>query len=135
SSFTGFGEGTKSGQIIVLNRFRGDKTTLEIGMDNARGGGRLVTGVNCPCACLLFACGEKRAQAKQMIDGANECVHAAIFDTDTAQIFHRFVFAKIDELTFDLRADDHSLSCEMVPRVILDGRDVLRGYSSERSQI
>jgi hypothetical protein len=35
-------------------------------------------------------------QAKQMIDGANECVHAAVFHTDNTQVFHRLVFTKID---------------------------------------
>jgi hypothetical protein len=88
-------------------------------MDNARGGCRFVAGVNCPCARLLFASREKRTQTKQMIDRANECVHAAVFDTDTTQVFHRLVFAKIDEFTLNLRADDDSFSCEMVPRIIL----------------
>src|SRR5260370_16776813 len=65
-----------------------------------------------------------------MIDRPNELVDTGVLDTQTTQIFHRLIFAKIDEFTFNLRADDNRFSREMMLRVILDrsdmrGRDVV----------
>ena len=93
-------------------------------MDSSGGRWRFVAGVNRPGARFFFASGEKRAQAEQMINGANERVHAAVFHAQTAQIFHRLIFAKIDKFAFDLRADDDRFRCEMMPRVILDRSDM-----------
>ena len=74
-----------------MNRFRCDKTALEIGVNHAGGGRRFVAGVNGPGARLFFAGGKKRAQAEQMINRANERVHTAVFDAEPAQIFQRLL--------------------------------------------
>ena len=55
-----------------------------------------------------------------MINGANERVDTAVFDAETAQIFQRFIFAKIDKFTFDLRADYDGFGRKMVSRIICD---------------
>ncbi len=39
---------TERGEIVIIDCFRRDKTTLEIGMNNSRGRGCLVAGVNRP---------------------------------------------------------------------------------------
>ena len=119
-----------------MDRFRGDEAALEIGMDHARGRRRFVAGVNGPGARFLFAGREECAQAEQMINRANERVHAAVFDAEAAQIFQRLFFAQIDQFAFDLRADDDRFGGEMVSRVILDQLDMYRcdaGSSSVRS--
>src|SRR6266699_2052083 len=142
--FASFRQRTERDEIVIMNCFRRDKTTLEIGMNHSRGRGCLVSGVNRPDPRLFFSRGEKRSQTKQMINGPDECIDAAVFNAQAAQVFHRFIFAKIDKFTFDLRADDDSLRSEMMLRIILDKIDTLRGavtgivdpgYSSNRGQI
>src|SRR6266581_3354778 len=59
-----------------------------------------------------------------MIDRPNELVDTAVLDAQTTQIFHRLIFAKIDEFTFNLRADDNRFSREMMLRVTLDRSDM-----------
>src|SRR5882724_9125007 len=74
--FTSFRQGTGGNQVVIGNRFSGDKTALEIGMDSSGSSCCFFAGVNGPRARFLFAGGKKRAQAEQMINGPNECVHA-----------------------------------------------------------
>src|SRR5437588_1983162 len=59
-----------------------------------------------------------------MIDRPNELVDTAILDAHTTQIFHRLIFAKIDEFTFNLRADNDRFGREMMLRVTLDRSDM-----------
>src|SRR5437016_12406009 len=59
-----------------------------------------------------------------MIDRPNELVDTAVLDAQTTQIFHRLIFAKIDEFTFNLRADNDRFGREMMLRVTLDRSDV-----------
>ena len=108
-----------------MNRFRCDKAALEIRMNNSGSAGRFFAGVNGPGARFLFSRGQECAQAEQVIDGANERVHTAIFHPEPAEIIRRFIFAKIDKLAFDLRTDNHGFSREMMPRVIFDCFDAV----------
>ena len=107
-----------------MDRLRRDKTPLEIGMDNAGGGGRFVASINRPGAGFFFAGGQVGPQAKQMIDSANQCAHAAFLDPEIAQIFLGFGFAQVDQLAFNLGADDDCFSREMVPGIFLHCLDV-----------
>src|SRR5260370_22062327 len=59
-----------------------------------------------------------------MIDRPNELVDTGVLNAQTTQIFHRLIFAKIDEATFNLRADKDRFSREMMLRVILDRSDM-----------
>src|SRR4029077_12076257 len=59
-----------------------------------------------------------------MIDRPNKLVHAAVLDAQTTQIFHRLIFAKIDEFTFNLRADNDCFGREMMLYVTLDRSDM-----------
>src|SRR5437588_1445450 len=73
-----------------------------------------------------------------MIDRPNELVNTAVLDAQTTQIFHRLIFAKVDEFTFNLRADDSRLGCEMMLSVTLDrgdmrGCDVVTGVDNPGS--
>ena len=107
-----------------MNCFCGDEAALKIGMDYTCRSRCFVALMNCPSARFLFAGGEKSAQAKKMINRANERVDAAVLDAETAQIFERFLFAKIDKLTLDLRADHDRLGSKMMLRVIANKIDM-----------
>src|SRR5438477_11666425 len=77
-------------------------------------------------------------QAEQVIDRSNELVDTAVLDAQTTQIFHRLIFAKIDEFTFNLRADDNRLGREMMLGVTLNrsdmrGCDVVTGVDNPGS--
>ena len=61
-----------------------------------------------------------------MIDRTNQRAHAAARHSEIAQIFLCFSLAEIDQLTLNLRADDHSLGREMMARVLLNGAGVLK---------
>src|SRR5260370_38137923 len=59
-----------------------------------------------------------------MIDRPNELVDTAVLHAQTTQIFHRLIFAKIDEFTFNLRADNDRFGRKMMLRVTLDRSDM-----------
>src|SRR5260370_39028424 len=74
-----------------------------------------------------------------MIDRPNKLVDAAVLDAQTTQIFHRLIFAKIDEFTFNLRADNNCFGREMMLCVTLDrsdmrGCDVVPGVDNPGSE-
>src|SRR4051812_42350825 len=54
AGFACFGKGSQLDQIVEMNRLGGDKSALEIGVDNARGGGRLIARADRPGARLVF---------------------------------------------------------------------------------
>src|SRR5204863_218834 len=89
-------------------------------MDSSSSSCCFVARVNGPRTRFLFAGGKKRAQAKQMINGPNECVHAGVLHAETAKIIQRLLLAEINQLTFQLRADDDCLRGEVVARVLLN---------------
>ena len=95
-------------------------------MDGSGSSCRLVASVNGPRARLFFTSRQKCAQAKQVINGPNKCVHAGVFHTQTAEVIQRLLLTQINQFTLQLRADDDCFRSEMVPRVLLNRRDVLR---------
>ena len=96
-------------------------------MDRACRSGRFFTGVYGPGARLLLARGKKRAQSEQMIGRSNECVHTAILDTETAQIFQCLLLTEIDKFALDLRANHDGFGREMMACVILNCLDPVGG--------
>ncbi|KAF5408778.1 MAG: hypothetical protein Udaeo2_10320 [Candidatus Udaeobacter sp.] len=54
-------------------------------------------------------------------------MHASVFHTQTTQIIQRLLLTQINQFAFQLRADDDCFSGKMVPRVLANRRDVLRG--------
>src|SRR5216684_3605103 len=67
-----------------MNCLGRDEAALEIGMDGAGRNGRFLTGMNRPGPRLLFAGGEKRTQAEQMINRADKRMNAAVFHAQIA---------------------------------------------------
>ena len=67
-----------------------------------------------------------------MIDRANERKHAAAGNTEVPQIFLRFGFAQIHQLTFNLCADHDSFGREVVPGIFLNGLHVLQRSAGAR---
>src|ERR1700726_1301032 len=61
-----------------------------------------------------------------MINRADERVDAAILNTESAQIFHRFFLAQIRKFAFDPGADYKRFRSEMMLSVILNKIDILR---------
>src|ERR1700730_15039116 len=61
-----------------------------------------------------------------MVSRADERVHPAVLHPEPAQKLERFVFAKIDKFTFDLRADDNGFGPEMMARIIPHKIDMSR---------
>ncbi len=107
-----------------MNRFRRNKTALEIRVNRSGGRGCLVPGVNGPGARLFFACGKKSAQAEQVIHCADELVHPSVFDAKTAQVLGCFTFIKVDKFALDLSTDHNCFSREMMAGIILDKIDI-----------
>ena len=108
------GDGTAFHQIVVGDGFGFDEAALEIGVNDAGRFGRGVARVNRPGADFLFAGGEIRPQAEQMIRGADQRADAGFVDAEFLQKFLRFVRRKINQVAFDLRADDDGFAGEMV---------------------
>ena len=77
-------------EVVVGGAFSGDEAALEIGVDDAGGGGGLVADVDGPGARFLFAGGEIGAQAEEMIGGADERADARFLDAEAFEIFLRF---------------------------------------------
>ncbi len=85
--------------------------------------GRGVAGVNRPRAHFLFARGEIGPQAEQMIRRADQRADAGFTHAEFLQKFLRLRFGQINQVAFDLRADDHGFAGEMVRGVVADFQD------------
>ena len=97
-----------------------DEAALEIGVNHAGGGRRLVTGANGPRACFLFPGRQVCPQAEQMIHGPDQGADPAAFHSEIAKIFLRLGLAQVHQLALDLGADHHRFRGEMIPRIFLD---------------
>jgi hypothetical protein len=75
-------------------------------VDDARRFRRGVAGVNRPGADFLFARGEIRPQAEQMIRGADERADAGFLTPSSFKKFLRLGGGQINQVALDLRADD-----------------------------
>src|SRR5205814_8175892 len=107
-----------------MDRFRCDKPALKIGVNRSGCSRSFVAGVNSPRARLFFAGRKKRAKSEQMIDRSDEPVDTAVFHAQTAQIFERLLFAKINQLALDVRAAHNRYSADTVVPVTLNKIDV-----------
>ena len=127
AGFAGFGEGAEADEVIEMDDFGGDEAALEIGVDDAGGGGGFVAGVDGPGAGLLLAGGQVGAQAEEVIDGADEGADAALADAEAGEIFLRLGLGEVDEFALDLRGDYDGFGGQMGADVILHRLYVTRG--------
>ena len=83
-------------------------------MDHAGGFRRGVARVDGPGAHFFFARREIRPQAEQMIGRADERADAGFADAEFLQKFLRLGVGQINQIAFDLRADDDGFAREMM---------------------
>ena len=125
--FAGLAHGAPLDQIVVAHNLGLDEAALEVGVDGASGLGGGVAGVNGPGATFLFVEGEKGAQAQQAVGGVDEGVHAGFGHAEFAQILAGFGGGEVDEIAFELGAEEDGFAGVMGAGVFTHGGDEGQG--------
>src|SRR5579862_7572124 len=102
AGLAGLGKGAQPDQVVEVDDLGGDKAALEIGVDDAGGGGRLVAGANGPGPRLILAGGEVGAQAQQVVHGPDQGADAALRDAKVLEVFFGLGFGQVHQLALDL---------------------------------
>jgi len=127
AGLAGLGLRAASDQILKRNNLCCNKSTLEIAVDHARRSRGFVTRVDRPCAGFLRSGREVGAKAKEMVGGADEQAHAAVFDAQASQKLPGFFRRQVGEFAFDLRADHDRAAAEVLRGIVAHRAHMLRG--------